>query len=69
MQANTSQTDPKDNQVGAARAAGGARGGCTGALQQPDKGEEFIQISFLINFLCNSSQWEALYSYQKEILI
>lgn len=70
MQANTIQTDPEDDWVGAAWAAGGASHSCAGALQQPSRGEELIQFSFLlIHLFCNSGQWEALYSYQKEILI
>lgn len=68
-QANASQTDSKDYQVGAVVAARGASCICPDALQKPSRGEELIQIGFLINFFCNSGQWEALYSYQKEILI
>lgn len=69
MQANTIQTDPEGDWVGVARAAGGASHSCAGALQQPSRGEELIQFSLLTNFFCNSGQWEALYSYQKETLI
>lgn len=50
IQGSISQT----NEIGAVWAAGGGSCSCAGALQQPGGGEELIQISLLINFLCIS---------------